>query len=328
MHQPQLLRIILPHLLIVFILFSETFALAQQQTHAVTGRVINRDSLPVAGATIVLIRNGITANTGKDGSFSIATDHLPDTLLMTHVGYEPLRIYCSSATAEQPLEFILQRSNEMLQEITVSTGLQKIPKERVTGSFAVVSNEQMNQQVGRDIISRMKGQAPGLLFDDSKLKSPNKKYGFTVRGLSTINGNQDPLIVVDNFPYEGDLANINPNDIDNISILKDAAAASIWGSRAANGVIVITTKKGKLNQPLSLNFNSNLVLRKKPNLYSLPSMPNSDFIGIEQMLFDAGYYDAELKNKTAQPYLPPLKYSFVKRMARSVRNRPTYCSRV
>jgi TonB-linked SusC/RagA family outer membrane protein len=107
-------------------------------------------------------------------------------------------------------------------------------------------------------------------------------------------------VILDNFPYEGDLSNINPNDVLNITILKDASAASIWGSRAGNGVIVITTKKGKLNEPLSFTFNSNVVVTQKPDLYALPFMNPTDYIAMEKMLFDKGYYESELSN----PYHP------------------------
>src|SRR5699024_8710023 len=126
-------------------------------------------------------------------------------------------------------------------------------KERVTGSFTTVSNELLNQQVGSDLLSRLPSVANSMIMDNAHVGAPQ----LMIRGLSTIRGPKAPLIIVDNFPYDGELMNINPNIVENITILKDASASSIWGARAGNGVIVITTKKGELNRPVSLEFTSN-----------------------------------------------------------------------
>src|SRR5690606_22063558 len=110
-----------------------------------------------------------------------------------------------------------------------------------------------------------------------------------IRGLSSIGGPKDPLIVLDHFPYEGNLENINPNDIESVTLLKDAAAASIWGARAANGVIVITTKKAKAGEPLKIEVNSNWTVTEKPDLYYRPVMSTGDFIDVEKYLFSQGF---------------------------------------
>src|SRR5690606_7559570 len=113
-----------------------------------------------------------------------------------------------------------------------------------------------------------------------------------IRGLSTLSANSNmrhPLIILDNFPYEGNMENINPNDVESITVLKDAAAASIWGARAGNGVIVITTKKSRKNQPLQIDLNSNLTLSEKPDLFYYPIMDSREFIEAEQFLFANGH---------------------------------------
>src|SRR5207245_4046746 len=111
-----------------------------------------------------------------------------------------------------------------------------------------------------------------------------------IRGISTINSNAQPLFVIDNFQYDGDINNINPNDVDNITVLKDAAAASIWGARSGNGVIVITTKKGKFNQKNHIQFNSNATLGQRPNLNYIPTLSSMDEIGDEKTLYNKGHY--------------------------------------
>ncbi|OYZ30164.1 MAG: hypothetical protein B7Y24_13680, partial [Sphingobacteriales bacterium 16-39-50] len=135
-----------------------------------------------------------------------------------------------------------------------------------------------------------------LLFDE---RSGSSKL--SIRGRNTIFANDQPLIVLDNFPYEGDINNINPNDIENISILRDAAAASIWGARAGNGVIVINTKKGSLSQPLTTEFHSNLTRIQQPDQFYQPRMTSSDFIDTEILLFQRGFYNADLNNTTTRP---------------------------
>ncbi len=108
---------------------------------------------------------------------------------------------------------------------------------------------------------------------------------------ATIYANDKPLIVVDGFPIEGDINSINPNDVQNVTILKDAAAASIWGTRAGNGVIVITTKKGKFNQAPTVEIRNQFTMTERPDLYYLPLMSVSDYVDLEQKWFDAGRYN-------------------------------------
>src|SRR5258708_10726659 len=88
-----------------------------------------------------------------------------------------------------------------------------------------------------------------------------------IRGRSTLFASTEPLIIVDNFPYDGDINTINPNDVESITVLKDAAAASIWGVRAGNGVIVITTKKGSYHHPLQVSLNTNVTIGEKPDVF-------------------------------------------------------------
>jgi TonB-linked SusC/RagA family outer membrane protein len=143
------------------------------------------------------------------------------------------------------------------------------------------------------VISRLKGIAPGLAFDER-----NGQTKLSLRGRSTIFANDQPLVVVDGFPYEGNLNNLNPNDVESVTLLKDAAAASIWGVRAGNGVIVVTTKNAKGGQKLNIETNVNFSLGQKPGLFSQPQITSSDFIDAEQRWFNLGLYDADLANTT------------------------------
>jgi TonB-dependent starch-binding outer membrane protein SusC len=211
------------------------------------------------------------------------------------------RIEDKPVVIEPKSEFLLD------QVEIVSTGYQRIPRERAAGSFVLVDSAQLNRKVSSDILSRLEGITSGLLFNKNTLSSGFGSLDLSIRGRSTIYANDQPLIILDNFPFNGDFNSINPNDIDNITILKDAAAASIWGVRAGNGVIVLTTRKVKYGQPLALSFNSNLTVSGKPDVFYNPNyLSSSDFIDVETFLFNHGKYDAALLDKTNYPVVSPV----------------------
>src|SRR5690606_5681125 len=148
----------------------------------------------------------------------------------------------------------LDPTYETIDEVeVVSTGYQRLPRERATGSFVYLDKRLINRTVGSNFLERMEGVVSGMNFNNHTYQSSLGQKDLTIRGTSSLFGQSQPLVVMDGFPYDGDLRAINPNDIESISVLKDAAAASIWGVRSGNGVIVITTKKGQLNQPVRLN---------------------------------------------------------------------------
>ncbi|RZM05526.1 MAG: hypothetical protein EOO88_54750, partial [Pedobacter sp.] len=188
----------------------------------------------------------------------------------------------------------------------VNTGYQNLPKERATGSFVLVDSRQLNRKVSSDVFSRMEGITSGLLFNKNTTNSNSGDLDLSIRGRSTLFANYQPLIILDNFPYNGDLNAINPNDVEKITLLKDAAAASIWGVRAGNGVIVLTTKRGKFDQPLQVSLNSNVTLAGKPDLfYNRNYLSSSDFIDLEKLLFDKGSFDDALNDKVSYPIVSP-----------------------
>ncbi|RZM24112.1 MAG: SusC/RagA family TonB-linked outer membrane protein, partial [Pedobacter sp.] len=151
------------------------------------------------------------------------------------------------------------------------------------------------------VLSRLEAIANGVSVD----RRSNLGGNLMVRGLSTINGNRQPLIILDNFPYQGNVENLNPNDMESITILKDAAATSIWGARAGNGVIVMTSKQGKRNTPLAIEFSGNVNLTEQPDLLYLQQLTSADFIDLEKDLYARGFYDANI-NSVLRPPLSPV----------------------
>jgi TonB-dependent starch-binding outer membrane protein SusC len=264
-----------------------------QQKILLHGNITDTANNPVIGASVSSAAGTVAINTQE--GFDFQTTRLPDTLTISAVGYTSRHFIVHNANDQ--LEIVLNLAPGRLKEVVLNTGYQKIPKDRATGSFYSISNELLNQRISPDILNRLDGITSSLLVDT---REPNQ-VTYQIRGLSTLTpGAMMPLIVLDNFPYSGDINNINPNDIENITVLKDAAATSIWGARAGNGVIVITTKKPVRGKPLSVSVNTNITIQPKPNLFTAYQVPAQSYIGIEELLFSKGYYNGILKN-TSRP---------------------------
>lgn len=285
---------------ILFFLTYFVFAtLAYGQNLQVGGRVFSESHQPLPGATVKLAGSNSVTHTDVKGYFKLLVPGRTGKLQVTFVGYENLEIPVTDSVALAAITMSPVRTG--MTEVFVYSGYQQLSKSNTTGSYGQVSKELLERSVSTDIISRLDGIIPSLAFDNRATDQQN----ISIRGRSTILSNNAPLIVVDNFPYDGDLHNINPNDVENITILKDAAAAAIWGARAGNGVIVITTKRGKFNQANNITFNSNWTIGNKPDLFYDPSFLNAaEFISVEQQLFGQGFYSAD-ENAPNKPVLPP-----------------------
>ncbi len=292
---------------ILFIILANTFTLSAQ--FKISGRITDEEGKPIQGATISLNGEGVVATSSNaDGSFIFPGNFQNAELIISSVGYGKKTVVVENAR-QIPLLIILSKEIGELAEVVVSTGYEIIPKERSTGSFAIVDNELLNRRVSTDLISRIEDVTSGLIFN----RAGSASDPISIRGRSTIFANARPLIIIDNFPYEGDLLNINPNDVENITVLKDAAAASIWGARAGNGVIVITTKKGKFNMPPKLSFNSNLSVGNKPDMFYQSRMSSADFIDVEKMLFARGFYQSAELSPNRLPLTPVVELLIAKR---------------
>jgi len=269
----------------------------------VSGKVTDSLGTPLIGATVAIKDKGKATITNENGEFTISAD-IGDNLLVSYIGYKPLVVTVSKNL--QFLNLILHPNVNGLTEVTVSTGYQKLSAERATGSFAFVDSVTFDRRVSNTILVRLEGVVPGLLVNRnvSTVNNPNG-IDISIRGTSTLFSNNQPLIVVDNFPYDGNIQDINPEDVENVTVLKDAAAASIWGVRAGNGVIVVTTKKGHRNQKLAIDVNANVTIGDKPNLFYNPNfMDSKDFISVEESLFSQGFYDSRLTSSTEEPVSP------------------------
>lgn len=297
------LRLLLPYFLFFFFCFflitvPVHYAFAQKKE--VKGTVHQTDGTVLPGVFITTSNLKASAVTDSLGRFRIAVPTGEKSLLVSHVGFFKQSVFIPVDASA--LNIFLEQEVVSLDEVVVSTGYQNQSKDKTLGSITLIDNKLVNRTVSTDIVSRLENITPSLLFDHRFNGSPS----ISIRGQSTIQSGESPLIIVDNFPYEGDMNNINPNDIQSITVLKDAAAASIWGVRAGNGVIVITTKQGRLETPMSIQLNSSVTIGTKPDLFYNPQFLNaSDFIDVEQSLFDQGYY-SWMENYSTHPAMSPV----------------------
>ncbi|MCY4780021.1 SusC/RagA family TonB-linked outer membrane protein [Sphingobacterium sp. UT-1RO-CII-1] len=277
---------------------------ANQTQDSLIGKVLNRDNeQPLSGASIRILGSPAAVQTDVLGAFTlIISDSEELYLIASHIGFQNDTIYWGGLR-DTELIFKLTPQENTIEEVLVSTGYSQLSQKHQTGSFETIDQKLFNRQFSTDILSRLDGVANSLMFD----RRNTSMSSIQIRGLTTLTGAiAQPLIILDNFPYEGDINNINPNDIDQVTILKDAAAASIWGARAGNGVIVMTTKKGRFEANRSISMNGNIGFTQRPNLFYTPQMKSSDFIDIEKFLFNEGEYDFLLGNRTSWPVITPV----------------------
>ncbi len=265
------------------------------------GRILASGTRAPLGGAIISVSGGPEA-TGSDakGFFRLPVSESRGTLKISYLGFDPISLPFGPGLKIPP-ELQLSRSGNQLEEVLVSTGYQDLKQQRATGSYTVLDSSLLNRVVAPDVISRLDGITSGLVFNHNPGSGTDN---INIRGMSTIFANDQPLIVVDNFPYSGDLNDINPADVTQITVLKDAAAASIWGARAGNGVIVITTRKGRYNSPMRVELNANVTVGGKPDLFSIPTLSTGDFIATEETLFREGFFQSAENSYDQQPLTP------------------------
>jgi TonB-linked SusC/RagA family outer membrane protein len=263
----------------------------------IRGKVIDDSGNPLPGASVRIKGTGRAVMTDMQGKFELSNVDENAVLEISFLGYEPLEV-----KANTDLSGIrLKPATSKLDEVMISTGYQTLPLERSTGSYGIVTEKKLNARMETSILDRLEGTVPGLYMQNGSV---------TIRGLSTLYGNQQPLYVVDGFPYEGDLNYINPADVVNVTVLKDAAAASIYGTRAANGVISITTRLGTARQ-LRVNYNSTLFVTPLPDFSYLNLMNSNEVVGLQEELFNTRHpsYNDGIK-RAAQPRAIEALYQF------------------
>ena len=207
----------------------------------VKGTVVTyEDNEPIIGASIQVVgASNIGTITDVNGQFTLQVPAGKNTLKITYVGMEPLEVAVSS----KPLRIQLRNDANNLDEVVVvAYGTQK--KTSLTGAIQEVKSEEILLRPTSSVASALEGTVTGVQVN-STYGVPGEDPSIRIRGIGTVNGSSSPLYILDGVPYGGNISDLNPQDIESMSVLKDAASAALYGNRASNGVILITTKKGK-----------------------------------------------------------------------------------
>ncbi|WP_308244144.1 TonB-dependent receptor [uncultured Prevotella sp.] len=220
------------------------------QTNGINGTVTDNTGEPIIGASVkVKGASNMGTVTDIDGNFKLNVKP-GETLIISYIGCKDQEV-----KAGENLKIVLQDNSEVLGEVVV-TGYQVQRKADLTGSVSVVSTKDLKSSADTDPMRSLQGKVPGMTITTDG--SPIGTGTVRIRGIGSFNSSQDPLFVIDGVPTTTALNSLNMNDIESMQVLKDAASASIYGSRAANGVIIITTKKGKKGSKLNVDFSTNL----------------------------------------------------------------------
>ena len=278
---------------------------AQQQnttTNVVRGYVCDENNVAMSGVVVRNLTSKKNAVTDKNGRFSVPCHGAGDRITLTFVGKRTIE-----ATAElgNTMTFVMEDDEAVLDDVVV-TGYQTIKRTNATGSFGFVDSKKLTQQIHKDLLSSLEGQVAGLRFDIN----PNTGESTPIlRGVGTFSNNvgTQPLIVIDNIPTSMTLDEINPYDVESVTVLKDAAASSIYGALAANGVIVITTKQGKENG-VRVNVNADWFISTKPNFKSMHYAETGDVIDFQTEMYKAAVAKAGGEDNyfTTPNYYSPL----------------------
>lgn len=253
------------------------------ENKTVMGQVLDDEGEPLAGATVLLKGTDQGVATDADGQFSLLVVGKHPVLQISYIGMKPVELPVEKGG--QFLRVKMTRAENMMDEIVV-TGYQNIKRESATGSYQIVSAEDMDKRYTGDIASNLEGKIPGLVrYEKTAGAVQNPEDAIVIRGIGTFEAKSTPLIVVDGLPIEGGMNTVNPYDVENITVLKDAAAASIYGARAANGVIVITTKQAK-KERLTVDFNADLTITEKQNYDNYEWLDAAGMIELERYNFN------------------------------------------
>jgi len=227
-------------------------AVASAQTRTVTGEVLYAgDDEPLVGASVLPIGGGTGVATDIDGKFSLKVDNKVKRLRVTYVGMVTQEVEITS----DHLVIKLNNADNKLNEVMV-VAYGTATKEAFTGSAAVVDASQIEKSQVSNALNALTGKVAGVQITNSSGQPGQTTPTIRIRGISSLNAGNAPLVIVDGAPFPGDINTINPNDIKSMTLLKDAASNALYGARGANGVILITTKKGQLGEGATVTLDA------------------------------------------------------------------------
>ena len=280
----------------------------------ISGLVVDSSGNALPGATVGVVNSKTIVTTDAQGMFNIDIKK-GDILVISFVGYQTKEVKISDAQLKSSALITIQlfpAINSLEEVAIVNTGYQRINRINSTGSSVTVGSAELSKRNATNILRNLEGTVPGLV---------QYRGNATIRGVSTLQANSGILVVVDGLPIEGSIADINPYDVESVTVLKDAAAASMYGARASNGVIVVTTRKAKEKGKTTIELSGNLTVINKPD-YSY----NNFMTPAQQVDWESEYYkwwfdggDGTVPNPITQfennfialgKYITPIQYAY------------------
>lgn len=284
---------------------------------SVSGTVTDENADPLPGVNVLV--KGTTSGTSTDinGKYTISVPDENTVLVFSFIGYKSQEVQVG---ARAVIDVSLTADIQSLEEVVV-VGYGSVKKTDLTGAVSLVNTKELSKQAGSDVTQMLQGRVAGVAITSDG--QPGASPSVRIRGVGTFGQgtNAEPLYVIDGFPIQGGIRDINPDDIESIQVLKDATAGAIYGNRAANGVVIITTKSGKKNQPLAINVNAYYGFQKVPQRLpllnreqyqlimnealdnsGLPPLPGNDpnspdFVNnVDTDWQDAGYKDGSIQD--------------------------------
>lgn len=252
-----------------------TSARSEDTQLTVSGKVSDSTGEPLAGVSVIIASTHEGCATDVNGLFNIKVPDTHSVLMFSMIGMEP---QAQMVGEQRVMNIIMHEITNMISEVVV-TGYQDIKKEKMTGSVTTINAEKLKDRYTPNILDNLEGRVAGL-----------STYGGRpiIRGTGTLHASTSPLLVVDGLPIEGSLSDLNPYDIESINVLKDAAAAAIYGARASNGIIVITTKNARKNDKIDIDFSANLIIYENLNV----DYADNHYMTPEQQVdLESNYYD-------------------------------------
>ena len=284
------------------------------------GKVLNRDKEPMIGATVTVNKQKGGVVVDMDGNFSMKVDNLkfPYTLIVQYIGYKTERVTVSNYREARNLRIILQEDNYSLDDVVV-VGYGKSSRKKLTGAVAKVTSSVIAQATQESPIMALQGNAAGVYIQQGSGVPGSGSSNIVIRGVGTLSSKSEPLYIIDGIPFSANgetdnaigpdytgifeqpnaLSLINPSDIESIEILKDADATAIYGTRGANGVVLITTKKGQVGKvKVNANYSATASYVAK----------RMDFLGVEDYI---SLRKKAVDNDISKGYLKPEDYNVV-----------------
>lgn len=264
----------------------------------VSGMVTDMNDEPVTGATVMLKGTSTGVTTDLEGQFTILAEGKEPELEFSSLGMRTKTV--KVRRGDKSFVIVQLDYDEKLLNDVLVTGYQNIKRENATGAYQKVTAKQLDERYTTDVVSRLEGQIPGLTIY-SNGNNGEGENAMSIRGVSSFQARTSPLVVVDGLPIEGSIETVNPYNIESITVLKDASAASIYGARASNGVIVITTKRAK-TEAVDIDFNADLTISNKLS-YSNRGWANaSELLQLEEYNFNYVASNPTLYNNLVSTY--------------------------